>query len=250
MKRVLFIFVILTFAVYASQPDIIDAEYDVSFGIIGKVAKAKAHLEKDESSYRIEIVGESTGLAKSLSKNRTETQKSEGHIENGYLVPDKYSIIRSYGNKVIKRVYSFDHPNHKVELENIKFEDGKLIWQDKKLLDFYSKNDLLTLYFNINKLIPDKEKIDKYVFKAVGADKQQGDVEIIVLGNDGLVRDKNSAGSSNSWYLTAIIHQKVFSSDRGELQVLIGKDGIAEKAVLKDVLLSGDMRAELKQQKE
>ncbi len=41
-----------------------------------------------------------------------------------------------------------------------------------------------------------------------------------------------------------IVYQKIFSSDKGELLLKIGKnDGITQKAVLKDLLLFGDVRA-------
>jgi hypothetical protein len=43
--------------------------------------------------------------------------------------------------------------------------------------------------------------------------------------------------------MTVIIHQKIFASNRGELMLAIGKDGIVEKAVLKDLVMFGDLVA-------
>ena len=221
-----------------------EAEYRVSFGILGEIGNAKARLERNNGHYRIEIEGVSTGFAKSLSRNRKERQVSEGHISEGILIPDRYSIVRSYADKVIKKTYTIDHRNKKVERLVEKTEDGRLIWQEKKSLDFYAQNDLLSLYFNLAVLIPEKEKGAYYKFKALGAEKQGGDVEVIVAGKDTRMLYENTLGSGGNWYLTAIIHQKIFSSNRGELLLSVDENGITKRAILKDVLLFGDIRAE------
>ncbi len=230
--------------VHTVQADTIEALYSVSFGMIGEIGKATAHLEKEGDQYTIEVVGEATGLAKSLSKNRKEKQLSHGHIVEGLLVPDSYSVIRSFGNKVITKVYTIDHEHQSVEQFNTKTEDGKLIWSDRKVLDFYTDNDLLTLYFNISTLIPEKEKKAAYSFKAVGAEKQQGSVEIIVPGKEGRGEYEKNLGKDAAWYLTAIIHQKIFASSKGELILSIDETGITQKAMLKDVVMFGDIVAE------
>ena len=231
-------------SVLGLQAETIDALYKVSFGIIGEIGKAKAHLEKDGDRYRIEVAGEATGMAKALSKNRKEKQVSQGHIREGLLVPDSYSVIRSFGNKVITKVYTIDHQNQSVTQHNEKTEDGKLIWKESKVLDFYAGNDLLTLYFNINTLIPEKEKRATYTFKAVGAEKQQGSVEVIVPDRENRADYERDLGKGAAWYLTAIIHQKIFSSSKGELILSIDESGITQKAMLKDVVMFGDILAE------
>ncbi len=231
-------------SVFSLHAETIDALYTVSFGMIGEIGKAKAHLERDGDRYRIEVTGEATGIAKSLSKNRTEKQISQGHIKDGLLLPDSYSVIRSFSNKVITKVYTIDHKLQRVVQVNEKTEDGKLIWKDSKVLDFYAANDLLSLYFNINTMIPEKEKKATYTFKAVGAEKQQGSVEVIVPDKEGRISYEENLGKGGAWYLTAIIHQKIFSSDKGELILSIDENGITQKAMLKDVIMFGDILAE------
>ena len=228
----------------AAQAETMDALYKVSFGVIGEIGKARAHLEKEGDRYRIEVIGEATGMAKALSKNRKEKQVSQGHIREGLLVPDSYSVIRSFGNKVITKVYTIDHENRSVEQINEKTEDGKLVWKESKVLDFYADNDLLTLYFNIGTLIPEKEKKATYAFKAVGAEKQQGSVEVIVPDREERAGYEKNLGKGAAWYLTAIIHQKIFSSSKGELILSIDESGITQKAMLKDVMMFGDILAE------
>ena len=236
--------IVLSIAATVLSAQSIEAEYRVSFGILGEIGNAKAHLERNGEQYRIEIEGISTGFARSLSRNRKERQVSEGHISKGILVPDRYSIVRSYANKVIKKTYTIDHRHQKVERLVEKMEDGKLVWREQKRLDFYAENDLLSLYFNLAVLIPEKEKGAYYKFKALGAEKQGGDVEVIVADKDTRSLYENELGSGGHWYLTAIIHQKIFSSSRGELMLSVDANGITKKAILKDVVLFGDIRAE------
>ena len=225
------------------QAETIEAEYKVSFGVLGEIGVAKAHMERDKERYRIEIEGISTGFAKALSRNRQEKQVSEGHVADGVLVPDRYIISRSFANKTIKKTYTIDHRNETAVRLIEKEEDGKLVFKEKKKLDFYAPNDLLTLYFNLAKLIPDKDKGAYYKFKAFGAEKQQGDVEVVVAGKETHSLYENDLGNGGHWYVTAIIHQKIFSSSRGELMLSVDKDGITKKAILKDVVLFGDIRA-------
>ncbi len=240
-KYIIFIFGILFQTTLFAQT--LDAHYSVSFGMVGEVAIASAHLQKEGDRYSIEIAGEATGIAKSLSKNRKERQRSHGRIIDGILVSDSYSIERSFGDKIIRRVYEFDHTKREVWQNNEKIEGGKLIWQERKALDFYAPNDLLTLYFNLDKLLPEKEQAANLTFKAVGAEKQQGSVEVIIPDEQKRKSFKTELGDAEGWYLAAIIHQKIFASNEGELHLLIGADGITQRAVLKDVLLFGDIVA-------
>jgi hypothetical protein len=48
-------------------------------------------------------------------------------------------------------------------------------------------------------------------------------------------------GDDSAWYATAIIHQKIFSSQEGRLLLGVAKDGITNQAVLKDVIFFGDI---------
>jgi hypothetical protein len=242
MKKYIWVMIITT--LFYAKAETIDAYYRVSFGVIGEIAKARAHLEREGDRYRIEVAGEATGFAKSLSRNRKEKQVSEGHIKEGLLVPDRYSVTRSFGNKVIKKVYTIDHKSQQIIQQNEKTESGKLVWKDQKVLDYYAVNDLLTLYFNISTLIPDKEKKATYTFKAVGAEKQQGSVEAIIPSKSERVDYEKELGRGDYWYLTAIIHQKIFSSNRGELILSIDRNGVTQRAILKDVVMFGDILAE------
>jgi len=219
------------------------ADFDVSYGILGKIGTAKAVLKKESNSYTIDIKLSATGLAKLLSSGRKEHHISKGHMENGLMVSDLYQVIKSYGDTVMRKEYRVDHKRKKVKKHYRKFKKGVIVSEEKIVLDFYAKDDLFTLYFNLNTTITDKTKPQTYGFKAVGAERQKGKVTVIIPTQNKKPKYEELLGKDVAWYATAIIHQKIFSSKEGRLMLAVGKDGITNKAVLKDVIFFGDIRA-------
>jgi len=243
MKKVSLLFVSFLFIFTMLQAETIEVDYKVEFGIVGEIGVAHAKLTRDDSSYVIDIRLQSTGIAKTLSGNRRERHISKGHIENGIMVSDLYQIIKSHGSKMSDRVYTIDHNKKKVTRVDEKYKHGKIYKKRTKVMDDYSKDDLLTLYFNLNSYIKDKNTSKDYTFHAVGAEIQKGVVHIHIPNSSELPEFKEMLGTDGGWYARAIVNQKIFSSDKGELMLIIGDDGITQKAVLKDLIFFGDIRA-------
>ncbi len=233
--------VVLTF-ISQVQAEVLDVSYKVSFGILGEMGIADARLETKGNSYTIDIGVKATGLAKTLSKNRKEKHISKGHIQNGMFIPDTYTVIKTYGKKHIEKTYRIDHKTKRVVKENTNQNKGKLT-KGQTVLDFYSKNDLLTLYFNLPKMIKDKTRAGTYEFSAVGAERQEGTVQVILPKESERKRYETTLGKGDYWYMTAIIYQKIFASNKGELMLAVDKEGITQKAVLKDLVMFGDLVA-------
>ncbi len=239
LKSLMYLFV-FTCSLYAEE---IRANFDVSYGIIGKIGTAKAVLKKTNKKYTLEMKLATTGLAKVLSGSRKEHHTSKGHLKNGLMISDWYKVVKSHGNTVVQKEYRVDHKRKKVLKKYKKFKKGKLVSEKNTTLGFYAKNDLMTLYFNLGTLIKNKRKSKTYVYKAVGAERQQGKVTVIIPKKKDLKQLQEDVGTASSWYATAIIHQKIFSSKEGRLMLGIDKDGITDTAVLKDVIFFGDIRA-------
>ncbi|CAA6818368.1 MAG: Unknown protein [uncultured Sulfurovum sp.] len=241
------ILILLGFLLASSflQAETIKADFKVEFGIIGEIGIANAILTKDDRVYEINVKLKATGIANTLSGGRKEHHISKGHIENGVMVSDYYQVTKSHGSKMTTKLYSINHEEKTVKKEYKRWKNGKLNVDETDTLDFYSADDLLTLYFNLNKKITDKRISKNYTFKAVGAEKQQGEVEVLIPKQLKIKDYKEMLGESDdSWYAKAIVHQDIFSSDKGELLLRIGNDGITQKAVLKDLIFFGDIRAE------
>ncbi len=230
---------------HLAQAETIKANFKVEFGIIGEIGIANAILTRDDTYYEINVKLKATGIAKTLSRGREEHHISKGHIENGVMVADYYQITKSHGSKMSNKLYSINHIDKKVTRTYKRWEDGKLTKDKEDTLAFYSKDDLLSLYFNLDKKISNKKEIKEYVFTAVGAEKQDGNVEVFIPTTSELADYKKLLGQDDdSWYAKVIVHQDIFSSDKGELLLRLGDDGITQKAVLKDLVFFGDIRAQ------
>lgn len=243
MKKILISLSLLLLSQFA-QAETIRADYKVEFGIIGEIGIANAVLTRDDSTYKIDVKLKATGIAKTLSGGREEHHISKGHIENGLMVADYYQITKSYGSKMSNKLYSINHADKTVIRTFKRWKNGNLVKDTNVTLDYYSKDDLLSLYFNLDKKIAHKKESKEYVFTAVGAEKQDGNVEVTIPKATELSDYKELLGEDdNSWYAKAIVHQNIFSSDKGELLLKVGADGITQKAVLKDLVFFGDIRA-------
>ena len=243
MKKSLFILGLVLAFMSQMQAKVLDVSYKVSFGILGEMGISDAHLETKGNRYTIDIKMKATGLAKILSKNRKERHISKGHIVNGMYISDSYKVIKSYGKKYSEKLYTIDHKKKKVKKEYFSRKNGKMNKKEQTILNFYSKNDLLTLYFNLPKMIKDRSKAGTYELSAVGAERQNGLVKIRIPTTKGIKNYEETLGKGDYWYLSAIIYQKIFASNKGELMLAVGKDGVAQKAVLKDLILFGDLVA-------
>jgi len=244
MKKSLFILGLVFTFMSQMQAEVLDVSYKVGFGMFGQMGIADAHLETKEDSYTIDIGMQATGIAKALSKNRKERHISRGHIVNGMFVSDTYKVIKTYGKKYVEKIYRIDHKKKRVTKDNTKKNQDKVTEKKHTVLDFYSENDLLTLYFNLPKMIKNREKAGTYEFSAVGAERQEGTVNVTIPKESERKEYQKTLGKGDYWYMTVVIYQKIFASNKGELMLAVGKDSIAQKAVLKDLMMFGDLVAE------
>lgn len=244
MKKIL---ISLTFLLVGSllQAETIKADYKVEFGIIGEIGIANAILIKGDDHYEISVKLKATGIADTLSGGRSEHHISKGHIENDVLIADYYQVTKSHGSKMTTKLYSINHKEKSVNKDYKRWNKGKMTVDKSETLDYYAADDLLSLYFNLHQKITDRTTAKEYTFKAVGAEKRKGTVTVAIPKKKDLEIYEDSLGKNvDSWYAGAIIYQDIFSSEKGELLLRIGNDGITEKAVLKDLILFGDIRAE------
>ena len=238
MRKLLFFFM-LAVGLFAKT---IEAEYKVSYGFFGKVGSAKAILKKNESNYTIEVSAKATGFAKFLSNGRKEFYKSEGVVEKGLLKPLLFQKIRSSNNKKDIKTYHFDYKAKKISVHIERYRQGKKISESDTLLPFFAKNDILTLYFNFIKFL--KPGWQLYHFRAVGGERKTGRVDVALPSPKELAQIKKLM-KEDGLYITVILHQKIFSSKEGKLYLVLDKDGITKKALLKDVILFGDIVGKL-----
>jgi hypothetical protein len=253
MKTVLLIFILVS-TLFAKD---IEADYKITFGIFGQIGIAKTSLHVEGKRYKITLYAKSTGFASFISGNRQEWYESIGKIEDGRLLPDSYKKIVqrevSVSNATemdskteIKRyilIYKFNHKNKEIYSTKIKIR-GKSRSEDTQRVKFYTKDDLLSLFFNFKKLFPTLDIKKHYTLHAVGANKDNGKIDLLPL-KKGDFKRLISGDLSKLKLMKVILSDKIFASKKGELYLGLDKNGLCEKAVLKDVILFGDIRGEL-----
>jgi hypothetical protein len=244
MKKILLTLFFLIGLMKASDYSI-DAQYDIYYGFFGTVGEAKAFLSIENKTYKIRIKAKATGLAKVISRNRIEVYESTGVVKDGMLVPDIFVVTKTKeGRKDIKR-YMFDHNNKKVNLlrtESVANSKSN----SQKDLPYYTQNDILTLFFNLKLLLgknfTTKEQIH---LVAVGASDKNGKIDI----NSHVDGSIAKLLGANNHLLSVVLNQRIFASQKGEMFINLNDDGICTSALLKDVVMFGDIRGKLKKLK-
>lgn len=240
--QISFIFIFYTLVLNAKN---IEVDYSVKFGIVGEVARVHATLTADHKFYTLDANVSAVGaIAKIVTDNLQERHISKGHIVNGLLMTDMYQMIKSYGDYTSTTIYTVKHRRKKVTRQYIKWEKGKKITNEKVTLGYYGIDDLMTLFLNLPKHIKNKHKSKNYRFSVVGEDRKNGRVDVIIPSENSLKQMKIfvGEGKKGDWFSKVVMHRKLYNSEKGELEVRIGEEGLVEKAVLKDLIFFGDVR--------
>ena len=244
MKKRFLIFLLFPYLLFSFDFKSIDALYEVKYGIFGTVGDAKASVEIIDGTYKIKMTARATGFAKVLSGGRLEVYESTGSIKNGKFLPLLFIQKKSYSSKNTIKRYFFDHKNKEITVIKTKEIDG-IQKESRKILDYYAQDDILTLFFNIKSIFGSDFAIENpTVLYAVGANKKDGHVDIFEPKGRRLKEIKKLLEEDDN-ILVAVINQKIFSSEKGELFLNLNDQGICTKALLKDVVLFGDIRGEL-----
>jgi len=228
-----------------SYTEIIKADYSVEFGIVGEVAQVSASIKKEKNKYFLKSTVKAVGLiATTMTQGLREKHFSKGHIKNGLLIVDKYQMFRYYGDYITTTIYSVNHILKQVQKHYIEWKNGKKVREYRKRLGYYSPDDMLILFLNLPLHIKEKYTPKHYVFKVVGADRDNGTADIIIPKYAEAKEMESLLGKpqEGEWLLNVIMHRKLYRSKNGSLDVKIGKEGFVDKAVLKDLIFFGDVR--------
>ncbi len=238
IKKMFLLSVLFLFSVTFATAESRQINYKATFGIFGKVGTIQNTLTQNKRTYKIDTTVKLAGLAKMIMGGQVEHYISKGHMENGLMVSDYYMMEQTKKKQRKLKEYRIDHQKKSVTKRYRKWKNGKLVKDEKTKLNFYAKNDLLTLYFNMDKAI--KQKGKTYTLKAVGLEKQKGIVKVTVPSKENIASYKKDLGESADWYAKALIVQKNFRKKKGDILLSVAKDGFIKKAVIKDILMYGD----------
>lgn len=258
MKKLVFLLTLFTLLFSTSTfAKTIEATYKISYGIFGELGLAKTTLKLyEDNTYSIKVHAYATGIAKVLSSGKEETYESFGKVEDNKLIPTKFIKHSTNAYKKRYKEYTFDYNSNSISLykttnrlKTTYSPDLKPIqeWKQEVSLEknsFFTSNDLLSLFFNIKQMVPNFEQGCKYDLKAVGANSNNGSLSIFVPKGEAY-HELDSALDTNDTKFIASINQKIFASQKGELYISLNEAGFCNKAVLKDVLIFGDIVGEI-----
>jgi len=219
----------------------ITADYIIGYGIFDKIATAKAIFRTTKKTYHIKIEAKTAGFVSAFS-NRIESFESFGKIIDNKFIPKTFINSKKNGDTLKKKIYTFDHKNRVVNKNYTKIKNSKKTISKSKL-PYYAKDDLLTLFFSLDDILAKKRKnIRAY---AVGADKKDGHLDIILPDGEKKGEFINLFSQKKGKFLIAVMYRKIFLSSKGELVVNLDKDNLCQEAILKDVLFYGDIIGKL-----
>ena len=240
----------------------INLQYDVSYGIFGVLGQTNVKITiKNDNTYIINAIATTSGLVKKLSDNLIETYVSEGIYENKKFIPNKFKKIVTKKNTLKIFEYKFDHENKKItflfnkkikKYEKRKFSNiGKSLdykWintTDKKTLKYWSQEDILSLFFNLQYYIEDLNNQEIKSVVVIGSgESRQGKVDL--YSPKGKYRkDLIDTMKQKKNVLMVKIYKNIFKNDSGKLYLSLDDKGVCNKTVLKDVLMYGDITAKL-----
>lgn len=244
MKKIFLFSLIISVSLFAKE---VLVEYDVTFGLFGEVGDAVGVYKNDGEQYSIEINATSRGFASFVSNNRYESHRSYGDVKDGFLVPKKYFQEITTNSSWNLNTFIFDYRHKKVykKYEKKTWNLNKEILEDKydyKELPYFADNDLLTLFFNLNYMLPEVREKGQGVLYAAGANKKNGAVDLYIPTGEKLKETKELLKTTSDNIIIAVLNKKIFGSEKGELAILLDSELYAQKAVLKDVILFGDVR--------
>ena len=240
MKKILIYIVLILLSSNWLLAKTINVNYKASFGILGTIATIDNKIIIKKDTYEIDTRLKFKGFAKLLLGTQQEHYVSKGFIKNGFFVSYYYYAMSQKDNRNKLNEYFIDHKTKSITKRRRKWKKGKLYYDKKKDLNFYAKDDLLTLYFNMDKHIKAHKNQKNFILNVAGLEKQKGKVKITVATAKDKQKYKNDLGSSASWYAKALIVQKNFKHKKGDILLSVSKDGYIKKAVIKDLVMYGD----------
>lgn len=235
----------------------ITAKYKITYGDFLELGEALTTLSIKDNKYTIKIEAKTTGMAKYLTNSRQEIYESHGaYIENRFI-PEKFIKIKKDIYKQRIRTYSFNNKKKKILVNEIKKgvkqkiqsdlsrKEEPYYEQNNSTLNYFAKDDILSLFFNLQEIMLGFEDGEEYSLKAVGANKTKGNINILIPSKPQMKELEESLNIASKAKFIAYINQKIFSSKRGELMISLNDHGFCNKAILKDVLLFGDIAGEM-----
>jgi hypothetical protein len=113
-------------------------------------------------------------------------------------------------------------------------------------MPFFANNDILTLFFNLKTILgKDLTTKEEQKLIAIGASDKNGKIDVRSI-LDKEYKEISKLLDESNHILAIVLNQKIFASQKGEMFLNINDEGICTSALLKDVIMFGDIRGKIK----
>lgn len=220
--------------------------YRVGYWIFDDVAEGKLSLKKEsETDYVATLSAHTTGSFWGIIKRK------DVYISHLKLSPDGKRFLPSYFEKRIETRGKTRFTVTKIDLEkklvswkswggDVEDKFGEAIIPDGNPAD-----DPIAAFYNFRYGVYGRVELGKEfrIYTAPKSDKPPH-IYMRVAGN-GEKGGKFKHNQSTEFLVFATIEKELFGSQTGELEIIFGKDMIPTAAVVKDVMLFGDVTGKL-----
>ncbi len=200
--------------------------YKVKAPLFGTIGEVNVNYTIG-SNYSIDANMRTFGFAKKISGNRIEKYHSEGRVEGNIYKARYFRQNYSYKNKRGFLEYKFDYASQTITKYRKKWKDSKIVENKSRKLDFFTYNDLFSVYHNIVTQLRGKPS-GSYRVQVAGMEKSGGYLTIKIPPVKVQKKEARSLGVKGVWIFHIITHRKIMKSKNGEIIFAVGDDGVAK----------------------
>ncbi len=200
--------------------------YKIKAPLFGTIGEVNVNYSVG-SNYSIDANMRTFGFAKKLSGNRVEKYHSEGIVVGNTYKAKYFKQDYSYKNKKGLLEYRFNYANKTITKHRKKWKDSKIVEDKSRILEFFTYNDLFSVYHNIVAKLKDKPS-GVYRVQVAGMEKTGGYLTIKIPPKSVQMQEAKSLGVKDVWVFHIITHRKIMKSENGEIIFAVGDDGIAK----------------------
>jgi hypothetical protein len=200
--------------------------YRVKAPLFGTIGEVNINYSVG-SRYNIDASMRTSGFAKKLSGNRVEKYHSDGLVVGNTYKAKYFRQDYSYKNKRGLLEYKFNYANKTITKHRKKWRDNKVVEDKSRILEFFTYNDLFSVYHNIVAKLKNSPS-GVYRVQTAGMEKTGGYLTIKIPPKSIQMQEAKSIGVNNVWVFHIITHRKIMKSKNGEIIFAVGDDGIAK----------------------
>jgi hypothetical protein len=201
-------------------------KYTIKAPLFGSIGEVKVNYNVG-SNYTIDATMKTSGFAKKLSGNRVERYHAEGKVLGNTYKAKSFRQDFSYKNKRGVLEYIFDYNSKTITKNRKKWKESKQTTNKSRKLEFFTYNDLFSVYHNIVATLKGKPA-GTYKVQVAGMEKTGGYLSIKIPSIKVQKKEAKSLGVKDVWVFHIITHRKIMKSDNGEIIFAVGNNGIAK----------------------